>query len=76
MFIVCHAELNAISNSHRKPEGCILYATLFPCNECAKLIIQNKMTEVVYLTDKHSNKINTKAAKLMFDHAGIKYWYV
>jgi dCMP deaminase len=55
-------------------DGCTIYVTLFPCNECAKLIIQNGITEVVYLTDKHADKPATKASKLMLDSARVKYW--
>ncbi|RZC40794.1 dCMP cyt deam 1 and/or APOBEC N domain containing protein [Asbolus verrucosus] len=71
---VCHAELNAIANAMGPLEDCIIYVTLFPCNECAKLIIQHGITEVVYMSDKHASKSGTVAAKLMFDSAGIKYW--
>ncbi|CAH1383198.1 unnamed protein product [Tenebrio molitor] len=71
---VCHAELNAIANATGTMDGCTIYVTLFPCNECAKLIIQNGITEVVYLTDKHADKPATKASKLMLDSARVKYW--
>lgn len=53
-----------------------MYVALFPCNECAKMIIQSGIREVVFLSDKHSQKIETIAAKRMFDSAGIKYWYL
>jgi dCMP deaminase len=72
---VCHAELNAIANATGTMDGCTIYVTLFPCNECAKLIIQNGITEVVYLTDKHADKPATKASKLMLDSARVKYWH-
>lgn len=73
-FLVCHAELNAVSNTSGPVDNCILYVTLFPCNECAKLLIQKGITEVVYLSDKHAHKLSTKASKLMLDSAGVKYW--
>ncbi|TYZ59731.1 hypothetical protein PybrP1_003419 [[Pythium] brassicae (nom. inval.)] len=38
---VCHAEMNAILNKNSTDvKGCTIYVALFPCNECAKLIIQ------------------------------------
>ena len=71
---VCHAELNAILNSiHRGLAGCILYVALFPCNECAKTIIQSGINEIVYLSDKYAATESTIAAKKMFDTVGIKY---
>ena len=54
-------------------KGCTLYVALFPCNECAKLIIQSGIRLVIYMSDKHSDKPTTKASKLMLDMAGIKY---
>lgn len=69
----CHAEMNAILNSSRKNlEGCIVYATLFPCNECAKAIIQSGISEVVYLSDKYKSTDVVKASKWMFETAGVK----
>lgn len=50
-----------------------MYVGLFPCNECAKIIIQSGIQEVFYLSDKHAHKTETVAAKRMFDAAGIKY---
>ncbi|XP_046665339.1 deoxycytidylate deaminase-like isoform X1 [Homalodisca vitripennis] len=71
---VCHAEMNAIVNKNSTDvRGCTIYVGLFPCNECAKIIIQSGITEVIYLSDKHAHKIETIAAKRMFDAAGIKY---
>ena len=51
-----------------------MYVALFPCNECAKMIIQSGLKEVVYFSDKHADKPETKASKTMFDMAGIKQW--
>lgn len=73
---MCHAELNAIANTTGTMDDCVIYVTLFPCNECAKLIIQNGISEVVYLSDKHAHKKSTIAAKAMFDCARVKYWWV
>jgi dCMP deaminase len=71
---VCHAELNAILNSGTADlRGAKLYSTLFPCNECAKAIIQSGIIEVVYLSDKYADSEATIASKKMFDMVGVKY---
>ena len=71
---VCHAELNAILNCDRgNVRDCIVYTTLFPCNECAKAIIQSGIAEVVYMEDKYSDSDSVIASKRMFDTAGVKY---
>lgn len=71
---VCHAELNAIlNNDGGSLKGTTVYTTLFPCNECAKAIIQSGIKEVVYLEDKYRELNATVAAKKMFDMAGVKY---
>jgi dCMP deaminase len=71
---VCHAELNAILNKNNEDlDGCIIYVALFPCNECAKLIIQSGIKEVVYLSDKYKDSDSTKVSKIMFDMSGVKY---
>ncbi|MCQ2475653.1 MAG: dCMP deaminase family protein [Clostridia bacterium] len=71
---VCHAELNAILNSGGASlEGCKVYVALFPCNECAKAIIQCGIKEVVYLSDKYADSVSVRASKRMFDSAGVKY---
>ena len=67
-----HAELNAILNSVAKLDGCTLYVTLFPCNECAKAVIQSGIKRVVYADDKYADAENTIAAKMMFRRCGIK----
>jgi dCMP deaminase len=70
---VVHAELNAILNSvGRDLNGCTIYTALFPCNECAKAIIQSGIKEVVYMSDRYANLDSTKAAKKMFGQAGVK----
>lgn len=71
---VCHAELNAIlNNGGSSLEGCKIYVALFPCNECAKAIIQSGIKEVIYLSDKYADTVGTRASKRMFDAAGVKY---
>ena len=69
---VCHAELNAILNSKISLQGCILYVSLFPCNECAKAIIQAGISEIVYISDKYAETQQTKASKRMLLASGIK----
>lgn len=71
---VCHAELNAILNCDRgNVRDCICYTTLFPCNECAKAIIQSGISEVVYMEDKYAESESVIASKKMFDTAGVTY---
>lgn len=70
---VCHSELNAILNSPTPVKGCKLYVTLFPCNECAKAIIQAGITEFVYLSDKYNGTDSNIASKILLDTCGIKY---
>ncbi len=72
---VCHAEMNAITNATNKPDldGASLYVSLFPCNECAKLIVQVGIKEVVYLSDKYESGDIFVAARKIFDMAGVKY---
>lgn len=70
---VVHAELNAILNARGKSlAGAVLYVGLFPCNECAKAIIQAGISEVVYLSDKYASTPSTLASKRMLNAAGIK----
>ncbi len=74
---VCHAELNAIlNNGGRNLAGCRIYVALFPCNECAKAIIQCGIREVRYLSDKYADSVGVRASKRMFDAAGVRYLQV
>ena len=68
---VAHAELNAILNSKTPLDDARLYVTLFPCNECAKAIIQACIKEVLYASDKYADTDGTKASKKMLTSAGI-----
>ena len=70
---VCHAEMNAIMNCTLLPKNCTLYVTLFPCNECAKLIIQSGIKKVIYLNDKYPDKDSTKASKILLSYANVNY---
>ncbi|MEG0644640.1 MAG: cytidine/deoxycytidylate deaminase family protein [Cetobacterium sp.] len=69
---VCHAELNAILNSTKNLKGCTIYVDLFPCNECAKSIIQSGISEIVYLSDKYNNTDSNIASKKLLNAANIK----
>ncbi len=70
---VVHAELNAILNAGGRPlAGSRIYVALFPCNECAKAIIQSGIREIVYLSDKYATTPGTLASKRMLRSAGIK----
>ncbi len=68
---VVHAEANAILNATTPLQGSAIYVTLFPCNECAKLIIQSGITEIVYQSDKNQHTKEFQASKKMLDAAGI-----
>jgi dCMP deaminase len=70
---VMHAEQNAILNSIKRLSGCTIYVGLFPCNECAKSIIQSGIREVVFLSDKYDGSDSNKASKMMFDSSGVTY---
>ena len=71
---VCHAELNAILNSTiANLKGATLYVALFPCNECAKAIIQAGIKKIVYLSDKYEHTDSTKASKKMLQEAGVSF---
>ena len=71
---VVHAELNAILNANgRDLRGSRLYVALFPCNECAKAIIQSGIKEVIYLSDKYNGIPSNLASKRMLRAAGVNY---
>ncbi len=69
---VVHAEPNAILNSTSNLTDATLYVTLFPCNECAKLIIQCGISEIVYLSKKYEDTDSFKASLRMFEAANVK----
>ena len=74
-FYTTHSELNAILNYRGGSlEGAKLYVTLFPCNECAKAIIQAGIKTICYDSDKYAMTPSTIASKRMLDAAGIKYY--
>ena len=70
---VVHSEANAIMHASKSLEGTRVYVTLFPCNECAKLIASKKIKEVIYLNDKYRDTENNRIARKIFDLAGINY---
>lgn len=70
---VCHAELNAIlNNDGGSLKGARCYTTLFPCNECAKALIQAGIREVIYLCDKYAETEAVQASKKMFQMVGVR----
>lgn len=72
---VTHSELNAILNYRGGSlEGSKLYVTLFPCNECAKAIIQAGIKTIVYKDDKYADTASTRASKRMLNAAGVRYY--
>jgi len=69
---VVHAEANAIMNKNSaSTKNCRMYVALFPCNECAKLIIQARIKEVIYVSDKYHDKNPFIASRKMLDMAGV-----
>jgi dCMP deaminase len=71
---VCHAELNAILNNIGMDlHGCRIYTALFPCNECAKAIIQAGITEVIYLSNKYADTDIFLASRKMLETAGVQF---
>lgn len=70
---VVHAEPNAILNSTTALDGCRIYVTLFPCNECTKLIIQSGIKEIIYMDDKYQGTPSDVASKRMLDAAEVVY---
>ena len=69
---VVHAELNAILNSPRPVNGCTIYVSLFPCNECAKAIIQSGIRKIIYESDKYEGTDGNVASKKMLKEAGVE----
>lgn len=70
---VVHAELNAILNSQRDVKGCTCYVTLFPCNECAKAIVQAGIKKVIYEDDKYDGTDGNYVSKKILETAGVKF---
>jgi len=70
---VVHAERNAIYNANKYVKGCKLYCYLFPCNECAKTIIQVGIKEVIYAEDWYHDSEEVVASRKMLELAGVSY---
>lgn len=73
---VVHAEANAILNyrgSLKDVQGATVYVTLFPCHECAKMLVQAGIGEVVYLDDKYHDTQGAAVARRVFDTCGVRY---
>lgn len=69
---VVHAEANAILNKNSVGlAGCRIYTILYPCCECAKLIIQSGIREVVYLSNKYAGEWSFEAARILFEKSGV-----
>ena len=74
-FYVTHSELNAILNYRGGSlDGAKIYVTLFPCNECAKALIQAGIRTIVYDSDKYDGTPANRASKRMLDAAGVQYY--
>lgn len=69
---VVHAELNAILNATQKLDGCTIYVSLFPCNECAKAIIQSGIKRLVYEDDKYADTPAVIASKRLLTAAKVE----
>lgn len=70
---VVHAELNAVLNKNAEScSGCRIYTTLFPCNECAKVIIQAGIKQVIFASDKQKEKLSAKASRRLFELANVE----
>ncbi|MDO4265820.1 MAG: dCMP deaminase family protein [Eubacteriales bacterium] len=74
-FYTTHSELNAILNYRGGSlEGSKIYVTLFPCNECAKAIIQSGIKTLIYGEDKYADTAAVRASKRMLNAAGVRYY--
>ncbi|XP_062576414.1 deoxycytidylate deaminase-like isoform X1 [Saccostrea cucullata] len=72
-LFVCHAEMNAVINRHGTSlKDCVVYVTLFPCNECAKLLAQSRISKVIYYANDKAEKPKYKASAKILKYAGIK----
>lgn len=77
LLFVAHAERNALDNAPLSVDGCTLYTPLFPCNECAKSIIQKGISKVVsYEPDWSRKGFNWDITKKMFQEAGVQLFLI
>lgn len=70
---VIHSEANAISHAKGSLAGAKVYVTLFPCNECAKLLASHRIKEIIYLSDKYQESQENRIAKKIFQMSRISY---
>ena len=73
---MCHAEMNAIVNyggSIKDLRGATIYVTLFPCDDCAKLLAQTGVKKVIYLYDYHHDEPIYEASRIILNECGIEY---
>jgi len=70
---VVHSEANAILHAKASLEGSRCYVTLFPCNECAKMMATVKIKEVIYLSDKYTGTVENQISKRIFQMSNISY---
>ncbi|MBU1164918.1 dCMP deaminase family protein [Patescibacteria group bacterium] len=70
---VVHAEENAVYNANKPTTGCKVYTSLFPCNECAKTLIQCGINEIIFASDKYHDNDEWVASRKLLDLAGVKY---
>lgn len=75
---IIHAEQDALFSIIDKGEWGVhdadtLYVTLFPCSNCAKLLVQAGVKHIVYLNDKYDGTPDNIAAKRLLDKCNIKY---
>lgn len=76
LSLVAHAERNALDNAECSVVGSTLYTTLFPCNECAKSIIQRQIKRIVSFDiekETHYQRFNFDLSKSMFESTGIEF---
>ena len=66
-------KIMSVGYNGRPLDGCKIYVALFPCNECAKAIIQCGIREVIYISDKYADSVAVRASKRMFNAAGVTY---
>lgn len=77
LLLVAHAERNALDNAPLSVQGCTLYTLLFPCNECAKSIIQKGISKVVtYTPDWNKKDFNWDVTKQMFEEAEVQLFLI
>lgn len=73
---ICHAEMNAVLNyrgNKKELETAKIYVDLFPCSECAKIIIQSGIKNLIYLSDKYNGTEDNVISKRLLDTCGVTY---